>query len=189
MAEETVEWKPAASDDAVRKATGKDWAEWRADLDSWAGELDHKTIARRLHEERDVSGWWAQMVTNGWEVMTGRREKHQRACGNGGQYQASASKTINVAPGEIERAFEMPAFADWGPAGVFERCSGTQGKSINGQWSGGGRLAVWLVMKSETKTQISMSHEKIESAEDCEHWKSEWRAAFGRLKTRLETKS
>jgi hypothetical protein len=186
MTNPTAEWKAAASDEAVRKATGMDWSEWRSDLDSWASELDHRTIARTLYEERGVSGWWAQMITNGWEVMTGRRERHQRAGGDGGQYQASASKTINVAPAAIEAAFTMPAFADWGPAGLFERTSGTHGKSVNGSWSEGGRLAVWLSGKGNAKTQISLSHEKIETAEDSAHWKTEWREAFGRLKAKLE---
>lgn len=183
----TTDWAPAASDEAVKKATGKDWSEWRADLDGWATDLDHKAIARRLYEERDeVSGWWAQMVTNTWEVMTGRRDPHQRCGSEGGKYQASASKTVNVSAGAVERAFDLPGFADWGPAGVFTRTSGKQGKSINGRWSEGGRLAVWLTAKTEDKTQISLSHENIDSAEDCEHWKAQWREAFGRLKAKLE---
>lgn len=184
---ETSDWAPAASDEAVRKATGKDWPEWQADLDSWAVGLEHKAIARRLYEERDeVSGWWAQMITNTWEVMTGQRQPHQRACGDGGKFQASASKTINCAPAQVEQAFDLPGFADWGPAGVFTKTSGKPGKSVNGAWSEGGRLSVWLTVKDGPKTQISLSHDNIEDAEACEHWKAEWREALGRLKTKLE---
>ena len=181
----TDAWTPNISDQAVRKATGKDWAEWRADLDAWAGDLDHTTLARRLHEDRGLSGWWAQMVSGSWEMMTGRRDPHQRACADG-KYQASASKTLQAPAIEVEKAFELPDFAEWGPEGVFERTSGTPGKSVNGSWSEGGRIAVWLTVKDGSKVQISLSHEGVANAQACEHWKSQWREALQRLKLRLE---
>ncbi|WP_323760612.1 hypothetical protein [Maricaulis sp.] len=181
-------WTPPISDAAVKAATGRTWPQWRAELDGWAGGLDHTTLARTLRDQHGLSGWWAQMVSGTWEMMTGRRDPHQRACGDG-KYQASGSKTIAAAASEIEAAFDLPGFAEWGPDGVFTRTSGTPGKSVNGQWSEGGRLSVWLTGKdSETgcKTQVSLSHENVETPEDCEHWKTEWRAALARLKMRLE---
>lgn len=185
MTAKTDEWTPPISDAAVERATGQTWAQWRSDLDVWAGGLDHPALARRLKEERGLSGWWAQMVSGSWEMMTGRRDPHQRACGDG-KYQASASKTVQASPAAVQTAFDLPVFAGWGPAGVFTRTSGTPGKSVNGQWSEGGRLAVWLTAKDPAKTQISLSHEGLETAPDCEYWKAEWRAALARLKTRLE---
>tara|TARA_R110002073_G_scaffold228447_3_gene389267 strand:+ start:436 stop:993 length:558 start_codon:yes stop_codon:yes gene_type:complete len=185
MMDPTPDWTPNISDAAVKAATGKDWAQWRADLDAWAGELDHKTLAQRLREERGLSGWWSQMVSGSWEMMTGRRDPHQR-CGDG-KFQASASKTVKATIESVEDAFELPTFANWGPDGVFTRSSGTPGKSINGAWSGGGRLSVWLTRPAEDRTQIGLSHEGIETADDCEHWKAEWREAMTRLKTVLET--
>lgn len=184
-----TDWTPPVSDAAVEKATGQTWSQWRADLDDWADGLDHKTLARTLREERGLSGWWSQMVSGTWEMMTGRRDPHQRACGDS-QYQASGSKTITAPSAAIEAAFELPDFAEWGPEGVFTRTSGTPGKSVNGRWSEGGRLSVWLTDRDGDtgyKTQISLSHESLETAEDCDHWKSEWRAALARLKKRLET--
>ena len=183
-----ADWTPPISDEAVKKATGKTWRDWKADLDSWAGDLGHKALARALRDEHGLSGWWSQMVSGTWEVMTGRRDPHQRACDDG-RYQASGSKTIAAPVSAIEAAFQLPEFAEWGPGGLFTRTSGTPGKSINGQWSEGGRLSVWLTAKaSDTgpKIQISLNHENVETADDCEHWKSEWRAALPRLKTRLE---
>lgn len=178
-------WIPTISDAAVEAATGKDWAQWRADLDAWACDLDHKTLARRLRDERGLPGWWAQTVSVSWEMMTGRRDPHQRGCGDG-KFQASASKTVKADPAAIEAAFELPVFAEWGPDGLFTRSSGTPGKSINGPWSSGGRLAVWLTRPSDGKTQIGLSHEAIETAELCAHWKTEWRQALARLKMLLE---
>lgn len=184
MSETADSWRPPVSDAAVERATGKTWQAWREDLDTWACELDHTALARRLRDERGLSGWWAQMVAGTWEMLTGRRDPHQRACDNG-TYQATASKTVAAGPDAVERAFDLPDFAEWGPQGVFTRTSGTAGKSVNGQWSQGGRLAVWLTAKPG-KTQISLSHEGVASAQDCERWKAEWRAALGRLKERIE---
>lgn len=183
-----IDWTPPISDAAVAQATGKTWPQWRADLDSWAGDLDHTTLARTLRDERGLSGWWSQMVSGSWEMMTGRRDPHQRACDDG-KYQASGSKTIAAPAAAIEAAFDLPDFAEWAPDGLFTRTSGTPGKSVNGQWSEGGRLSVWLTSKvtdTGPKTQISLNHENVETADACEHWKSEWRAALVRLKERLE---
>ena len=184
MGDTDTGWTPTISDAAVKAATGQDWAGWRADLDAWAGDLDHTSLARRLRDERGLPGWWAQMVSGSWEMMTGRRDPHQR-CGDG-KFQASASKTVKAGVAAVEAAFDLPAFADWGPDGLFTRSSGTPGKSINGPWSAGGRLSIWLTRPAEDKTQIGLSHERIATAEDCEHWKAEWRAALTRLKALLE---
>ncbi|RKQ95985.1 hypothetical protein [Maricaulis maris] len=182
-------WTPPISDAAVKAATGRNWPEWRAELDGWAGEMDHRALARTLRDKHGLSFWWAQMVSGTWEMLTGRRDPHERAAGDG-KYQASGSKTIATDPASVEAAFDLPDFAEWGPDGVFSRTSGTPGKSINGHWSEGGRLSVWLATKAGAtgpKAQISLSHENLETAEDCEHWKTEWRGALVRLKARLES--
>jgi len=181
------DWTPPISDDAVRKATGRDWAAWTDELNRWATELDHKTLARTLHQDHALSPWWSQMVSGTWEMLTGRRDPHQRACDTGGKYQASASKTVRATTKAVEGAFQMPQFAQWAPAGLFNRTSGTPGKSINGRWSEGGRLAIWLTEKPGDKTQIGLSHEGLDDAEACEHWKAQWREALSRLKQELET--
>lgn len=176
---------PPVSDDAVRKATGRDWAGWRVELDRWAQDLDHKTIARKLHEEYGLSGWWAQMVTGSWEMLTGRREKHERTEG----FQATASKTVAAPAGLVEAAFLHDAvFAGWGPQGRLKVTSNRPGKTVNGLWEGdyrGGRIAVWL-SEADGKTRITLSHEKLATAEICDALKAEWRAALGRLKSKLE---
>ena len=74
------------SDEAVKAATGKDWSQWHAFLDaSGAAEKSHKQIALDLHAA-GVPGWWAQMVTVGYERMIGRRavEVVLERCAGGG---------------------------------------------------------------------------------------------------------
>src|SRR5688572_27657477 len=74
--------KPPVSDDRVKGATGRDWAEWRRVLDAaGARKMSHAEIARMVHDRfagGDPStssgsvpphnaGWWSQMVTVGYE--------------------------------------------------------------------------------------------------------------------------
>ena len=57
-----------ASETAIRRGTGKGWAEWIRILDRWgAKKHTHREIARWLRDERGVTGWWAQSVTVGYE--------------------------------------------------------------------------------------------------------------------------
>ncbi len=63
------------SDEAVQKATGRDWAAWIELLDGLgARELSHKEIVA-LMVARDLceNAWWQQMVTVGYEHAIGRR--------------------------------------------------------------------------------------------------------------------
>ena len=47
--------------DALRRATGRDHAQWRAVLtDEGAMEMSHSEIARHLVEQHGLDGWWAQ---------------------------------------------------------------------------------------------------------------------------------
>ncbi|MDQ5977623.1 MAG: hypothetical protein QG602_595, partial [Verrucomicrobiota bacterium] len=53
---------------AVKKATGRTWAEWFAVLDkAGAAKLPHKEIALRLQRTHRLADWWGQMVTVGYE--------------------------------------------------------------------------------------------------------------------------
>src|SRR5688572_14932663 len=66
------------SEAAVRKRTGRGWAEWFALLDSWgAARREHPEIARWLVANHEVSGWWAQGITVSYERVRGLRAPHQ----------------------------------------------------------------------------------------------------------------
>lgn len=186
MAETDTRWRPNISDEAVAKATGRDWNGWKAELDGWAPGLSHAEIAKRVKEDYAQSGWWSQMISGSWEMMTGRRDPHQRRSETAGKYQANASKTIRTTAERIEESFLPSDFSNWGPEGAFDRSSGTPGRSINGAWMAGGRVSLWLTAKDDGKIQISLSHDGLDSADACEVMTTEWRAALTRLKDRLE---
>ena len=180
------DWAPPVSDAAVEKATGRDWSAWREALDKWAPGLEHKQIAERLREDYKLSGWWSQMVCGAWEMMTGRRDPHQRASDNGGKYQATASKMIAAPPHMIAEAFQPCDLSNWGPEGELDITKVTPDRSVNGAWSKGGRISVWMTVKGNGKTQVTLSHDGLENAEACDFLKKEWRAAMVRLKDRME---
>ncbi|HEX4932816.1 MAG TPA: hypothetical protein VFV33_06520, partial [Gemmatimonadaceae bacterium] len=87
------------SDEAVAARTGCTWEKWVWALDhSKAYTWSHAEIARFVGETYKVTGWWAQMVTVGYERLTGRRRAGETKKG----YAVSASRTVGVSR---ERAF------------------------------------------------------------------------------------
>ena len=168
-------------DDAAIKATGRDWAAWFSDLDGWAAELDHKSIAAALRDQ-GVSGWWAQTIANAWEQARGRREKHEMPDG----FQATASKTIASPPEAVWKEVSTGAFREWAPTGWIEVTTAHPNKTLRGAWNSGGRVAIYLTEKPGGKTQIAVNHEKISDAGTCDIMKAAWRAALANLKERLE---
>ena len=91
------------SDEAVKAKTGCTWETWVRALDhQGAAEWPHRQIAAYIHEQYEIPGWWAQMVTVGYERIKGLRAVGQR---RGGGYDATKSKTFAVPVGRLFRAF------------------------------------------------------------------------------------
>ena len=64
------------SDEAVRKKTGKGWAEWIRILDELgAGDIGHTASAKHVKEKYGIGPWWAQAVTIRYEYERGLRGK------------------------------------------------------------------------------------------------------------------
>jgi hypothetical protein len=83
------------SDEAVARATGRDWATWFAALDDeGAHDLDHPVLVRLLDERFELaSGWWQQTVAVAWEQHVGRRRPGQVADGT---WQLGVRRTVPV---------------------------------------------------------------------------------------------
>src|SRR5690348_10224004 len=83
-----------ATEESVKKATGKSWNEWVQLLDSKnASNMIHKDIVSLLLNEKLIaSPWWCQMVTNGYERAKGKREAYSSTEG----YQVSIGKTYSM---------------------------------------------------------------------------------------------
>ncbi len=184
---------PKVSDEAVKKATGRDWASWVARLDkSGAADMTHAQIAAHLHDVEGVADWWAQMVTVGYEQAKGRRAKHQKPDG----FSVSGSKTI-AAP--IERAFV--AFTDgrtrgrWmGRVDLTVR-KATEFKSVRITWTSGTgvpgeagtSVEVNFYEKPGDKCMVTVQHNTIADAAGAEAIKAWWKQRLDALKGILES--
>src|SRR5438132_12790308 len=130
-----AEKKPAVSDDAVRKATGKSWQEWFRLLDKHgAKKLAHRDIAKLVNAKYLDSSWWSQMVTVMYERARGLREVHQTADG----FVAHVNKTFNVSLDKLYAAWRDSAGrADWLATQGIEVTRENINKSMRMIWSDG----------------------------------------------------
>lgn len=163
------------TDEAIRRATGKGWDEWRQVLDAWdSPQKTHTEIAAYLARELGVADWWAQGVTVGYERLIGRREAGQR---NDGTYSASVSKTIAA---DIERVHaalvDDAARAAWLGDGVVRFRTASPPKSARfDDLEHGMIIAFFLTGKGADKCAVQVEATKLASADAGDAWKAAWR--------------
>src|SRR5690349_14859315 len=157
---------PPVGDDAVRKATGRGWEEWGKALDAaGVAKLTHREIAARVAADfPEVSGWWAQMVTVGYERMRGLRATNERADG----WSVSVSRTYPVAVDALWNAWaEEAARVRWLGRSLTIRRT-TPPKSLRGGWSDGSPIEVRFTAKGEAKSQVTVDQLKLAGPEKVE---------------------
>jgi hypothetical protein len=175
------------SDEVIRANTGHSWDEWFMLLDEWgAAERPHTEIARWVHQEHGVGGWWAQGVTVAYEQARGLRAPGQR---RGGHFEVSASKTVAVPVERLYEAFADPAVRErWLPGAAFEMRTAVPAKSIRANWEDGStRLVILFSARGEAKSQVALVHERLPDAATAEQLKPWWRERVAALKRLLET--
>jgi hypothetical protein len=168
------------SDEAVRRRTGRDWKEWLALLDAeGAASMPHKEIALLLYERYDLDGWWAQMVTVGYERLRGRRATNQTCDGD---FQANASRTFPVPVSRLFEAWNDPAIrAKWLGEAVVVRTA-TKNRSMRITWSDGtGSVEPWFTAKGPRKSSVGVQHRKLSSPAEVARARAFWTAALARL--------
>jgi hypothetical protein len=175
------------SDAAVRKATGKGWAQWFALLDrAGARELDHKGIVALLHSRHLPSGWWTQMVTVAYEQARGLRQKHETP----GGFQVGSSRTVAVPVAQLYGAFAVPAARrTWlgKDAGLTVR-KATRNKSLRITWvDGRSHVDANFYAKGAGKSTVALEHGKLRNAGEARRMKTYWGRALARLKSGLES--
>jgi hypothetical protein len=178
-----------AKTDGVRRATGRDRAEWFALLDGWgAAGRPYREIAGWLTGEHALSRWWAQKLVVEYEQARGVRAPGVR---RDGTFEVSASKTV-AAP--AERALD--AFVDarlrrkWLPDAKLRLVRREAGKSARFDWDGGGtRVSVTVAAKGPSKATVTVAHDRIPAAREAETRKKMWRERLGELKSLLEARA
>jgi len=168
----------AISHEAIANATGKSWDEWLAFYEQMGAEsVSHKEIAKRTVEEGGVSGWWAQTLTVAYEQHIGRRVPGQDC---DGEYSVSVSKTL---AGDMDAALQWWLNAVEGLE-AFSSIAITSGPAVNktDNWrywradlADGSRVNVNIYEKAARKSSLGIQHEKLESADQIEHWRAYWK--------------
>ena len=161
------------SDDAVRAKTGRTWPEWTRALDAVeAAEWPHRRIADWVSENHEIDGWWAQTVAVGYERIRGLREIGQR---RGGAYDASKSRTVAAPLTELYRAWiDEKRRAAWLPGIDFSVRTATEEKSMRLDWPDGHIVAVYFTARDGKKSQVSIQHLQLPSAEATAEAKAFW---------------
>ena len=169
----------AVSEEAIKRGTGKAWSEWMAWFqDANVAEASHGEIARRLVEETDVSGWWAQMLTVAFEQEIGRRVPGQDC---DGEYSVSTSKTLNMSMDDALnwwlRAVEgHEEFGDVQLSGEPEVTRTDRWRYWRVRLADGTRVNVDIYEKASGKSSLSIRHEKLESPDLIEPNRAYWKA-------------
>ena len=170
---------------AVLKATGRTWDEWLKVLDrAGAKKMPHKEIAALLARKFDLTNWWGQMVTVGYEQARGLREVHEQASG----FAANASRTMAHALDKLYQAWHDPATrAQWLRDAPVEVKGATRGKYVRMKWTqGGSNVDVGFTARGPGKTSVQVSHGKLKSAAEVARQKAFWKDALARLEAMFE---
>ncbi len=178
-------WKPPVSTDAVKAKTGRGWEEWLRILDQEKGPtLGHTAMAELLHEKYSVPGWWAQMVTVGYEQARGLRAKHEKQ----GGFEISASRTVDADARSVFRAWtDAKTRARWLPRTAITVHKMTPLKSMRVTWIDGAKsIGVNFYPKGAGKTLVALQHGKLESAAQAKKMKVFWSGRLDALKKTLE---
>jgi hypothetical protein len=177
------------SESSVKAATGCGWERWVKALDyAGAHGWPHARIARYVHEQFGIPGWWSQSVAVGYERIKGLRAVGQR---RDGRYEINRSKTVAVPLARLYAAFHQPALrARWLPGVALTVRSATEGKWMRITWPDGTSVSVGFTAKGEGKSQVALAHEKLPdqavAAERRQYWGERLEALSGLLGRELD---
>jgi uncharacterized protein YndB with AHSA1/START domain len=164
---------PGMSDAAVAARTGKNWAEWVRTLNkTGAARMTHQEIAQYLHKRLGVPSWWSQMVTVGYERLTHRRKRHEKAQG----YDVGASRTLPVPVAHLFAAWNDPQKRRrWLREDEMEIRTARHDKSLRVRWGDGNeRVEILFYPKGRGKSSVSVDHRRLPNAKEAAKTKSYW---------------
>ena len=173
------------SEDAVRRATGRSYAEWFALLDAWgATERRHPEIASWLSAEHGVPPWWTQSVTVSYERARGMRAVHQMTTG----FSVGMTRTVAAEAEATLAAFtDLLTRSSWlGDVALMQRRTTAAGSARFDWPDPPSRLVVFVESKGSGKSSVWVSHERLPDAETAARQKAAWKDRLGALKRMLE---
>ena len=175
--------EPEVSEEAILRATGRDWDHWLRVLDARGTEgFSHRDTAAWLRTELGIDGWWAQTITIGFERARGLRAAYQMGDG----FSVGVSKTLPVSAGRLWAAFaDEEGRSRWLDPGLLQLRTAQPGRTARFDVAGGSsRVVVGFTAKGDAKSSVSIQHERLGSAAEVEERRTFWRerlAALGDL--------
>ncbi|RKS08737.1 uncharacterized protein DUF4287 [Nocardiopsis sp. Huas11] len=172
------------SDEALHRASGRDYGQWFDLLDAWgATGRTHTEMAAWLVQEHGMGGWWAQTVTVAYEQARGLRVPGQKKDG----FACSASKTIDVAAARAFAAVAEEAGRErWLEDHALSVRTANAPKRLRADFDADTRLAFEFTARGEAKTVVAVEHSRLADADEAARSKALWRERLGRLKALLE---
>jgi hypothetical protein len=170
---------------AMRKATGRSYADWFRILDAWnGGQRTHTEIAAWLVGDQRVAGWWSQTITVGYERVRGLRAVHQTSTG----FSVGANRTVAVEAERLLEAFLSEARqAGWLAGQSVTPRQTSLGLGIRFAWPDPpSKVAVFAAERGPGKATLSVQHERLPDAAAGRRLKTFWREQLDRLKASLE---
>ncbi len=172
-------------DKTVQAKTGNTWTDWFKIIDKAGGkDFDHRSIARFLYDSfPDLSSWWSQMITVGYEQTRGKRDKYQRPEG----YAVNASKTIAAPVDVVYNAWvNAPKRSKWLPRVKFKISSKRENKNLRLEWQDKKtRVDVEFYERGLGKSQITVQHRKLPDAKRADEMKTYWRERLAVLASQM----
>lgn len=196
--------KGTVSDARTREKTGHGLDHWFDVLDRFGGvEKGHSALARHLHADHGVSGWYAQGITVAYERARGVRTLNQRVSG---EYEVSISKVVTGDTKTVAKAFTDPRRrAQWlataAPAlsgALSAALAAMPAKIIVIRPDGLGRfrykagdstVQLHLVPKGTGKTSVVVTVMKLPDAAAVEAHRATWRVALASLAAHLAARA
>ena len=169
--------EPVQTDDAIRERTGHAWEDWVDLIDAGPGrQAGHTAIAAWVHAEHDLSGWWAQGVTVGYERIAGLRLPGQMPDGS---FSVSRSRVLDL-PAPLLRAalLEGDSRADLFAGLDTELRSKPASKSLRLNVRRAGHPLGSLLFSADPvpdgRLRLTVTHDKLPSFDDGELWQQYW---------------
>jgi hypothetical protein len=173
------------SDEAVKKSTGKTRKQWFSILNkNGAKKMEHKQVAKLLHEKYGLSPWWSQMIIVQYEQEIKGRKKHEKPEG----FQISKSITLTSPVTKIYNTINSPLKRIvWLSDPAITITKSAKDKSIRGKWSDKKtNIEFQLYPKDINRTQVVVQQSRIKSSKESEMMKNYWEKQLNNLKKYLE---
>ncbi len=183
------------SDEAVKKATGKNWEEWFKILASIkASKMPHKDIVLWIMDKGLIKsgwpagrsfneGWWAQSLVVGYEEKIGRRVWGQKTTGN---YEVSIGKSLDGTPDEAFKTWEnlvknKKEFNKVKIKGDFRTSITKEWRYWKVDLANGSRVYANIGPKGDNQSSLSITLDKLKDKKAVESWRKYWKELLRKL--------